>query len=91
MATQVHITAGDQSCSMITRAEPPICAGLKTRTAMIAGSVRVCFSNGTSLCQAAAVREETNLLNLGRGSWSAAMIFQAVIGVARETPVALLG
>jgi hypothetical protein len=31
------------------------------------------------------------LLNLVRGSWPAAMIFKVVVGVARETPVALLG
>jgi hypothetical protein len=47
--------------------------------------------NGTSLCQAAAAREETNLLNLAGRSRSAAMIFKVVVGVARETPVALLG
>ena len=47
--------------------------------------------NGTSLCQAAGDREETNLLNLGGSSWPAAMIFKVVVGVARETPVALLG
>lgn len=33
----------------------------------------------------------TDLLNLGGSSWPAAMIFKVVVGVARETPVALLG
>ena len=55
------------------------------------GDGRDCLANGTSLCQAAGDREETNLLNLGGSSWPAAMIFKVVIGVARETPVALLG
>jgi hypothetical protein len=33
----------------------------------------------------------TNLLDWWRRSGSAAMIFEAVVGVARETPVALVG
>jgi len=34
-------------------------------------------------------RRKHQLVESGWSSWSAAMIFQAVIGVARETPVAL--
>lgn len=37
------------------------------------------------------VRLEHELVESGRGSWSAAMIFKTVVGIARETPVALLG
>ncbi|GIJ30771.1 hypothetical protein Vqi01_59330 [Micromonospora qiuiae] len=43
---------------------------------------------GTSLCQGVGSREVSNLLDWWRRSGSAAMIFEVVVGVARETPAA---
>lgn len=55
---------------------------------MVDAEERDCQTNGTSLCQAVADREVSNLFDLGRRSRSAAMIFKAAAGVARVTPVA---